>query len=90
MARAYGARELGPTFVVRDQGEVVAAVGPIDTMVDNAGRRFGLPPYVGVARNFRGRGLGTLVWAAAMADAAAGGATYLLLEAEAGQAAASF
>jgi len=90
LAREYGARKLGSTFVARDRGEVVAAVGPIDTMTDSAGRRFCLPPYVGVASKFRGRGLGTRVWAAAMAEAAAGGAAYLLLQAEAGQAAASF
>lgn len=90
LAREYGARALGPTFVIHDHGEVVAAVGPIDTMMDSAGRRFCLPPYVGVASKFRGRGLGTLVWTAAMAEAAAAGATYLLLQAEAGQAAVEF
>ena len=90
LAREYCARKLGPTFVVREGGAVVAAVGPIDIMRDSAGRRFCLPPYVGVARKFRGRGLGTLVWAAAMARAAQSGATYLLLQAEAGQASASF
>ncbi len=90
LARQYGERELGPTFVIRDNGLVVAAVGPIDTMPDSAGQLLCLPPYVGVASNYRGRGLGSLVWRAAMSYASVKGATYLLLQSEAGQASEYF
>lgn len=90
LSTEYGARQLGPTFVICDQGQVVAAVGPIDTLLDSAGQSYCLPPYVGVASKYRGQGLGTRVWKAAMSNAATDGATYLMLQAEAGQAAESF
>jgi GNAT superfamily N-acetyltransferase len=90
LAQQYGNRKLGPTFVVRDRGQVVAAVGPIDLMPDFDGHAVCLPPYVGVASKYRGRGLGSQVWKAAMSYAAVTGATYLLLQSVAGEASEYF
>ena len=74
----------GPVLVAVEDGRVVGAIGPMQTMPDPVGARRLLPQYFGVLPEARGRGHGRALWRAAVAWGAAHGAAYQLLQAQVG------
>ncbi|MFJ9692259.1 GNAT family N-acetyltransferase [Kitasatospora sp. NPDC101183] len=71
---------VGPVLTaVRDE-RVVGAIGPMETMADPIGKARLLPQYFGVLPEYRGQGLGRLLWRAAMHWGAVNGADYQLLQ----------
>ncbi|MET8808667.1 GNAT family N-acetyltransferase [Streptomyces sp. NPDC004546] len=78
---------VGPVLAATDGGRVVGAIGPMETMADQAGATRLLPQYFGVLPEYRGHGHGRALWRAAMAWGAAHGADYQLLQTEIGGAA---
>jgi GNAT superfamily N-acetyltransferase len=75
---------VGPVLTaVRDE-RVVGAIGPMETMADPIGRARLLPQYFGVLPEYRGLGLGRVLWRAAMHWGHANGADYQLLQTTAG------
>jgi len=72
----------GPVLVAVDDGRVVGAIGPMQTMPDPTGASRLLPQYFGVLPEARGRGHGRTLWRAAMHWGAANGAGYQLLQTE--------
>lgn len=69
----------GPVLTVVDDGQVIGAIGPIQFLADPAGQARLLPQYCGVLPTHRGRGLGRVLWRAAMAWGATHGAAYQIL-----------
>jgi GNAT superfamily N-acetyltransferase len=74
----------GPVLVAVDDGGVVGAIGPMQTMPDPAGASRLLPQYFGVLPEARGHGRGRALWHAAMRWGAANGAAYQLLQTKIG------
>jgi len=74
----------GPVLVAVDDGRVVGAIGPMQTMPDPTGASRLLPQYFGVLPEARGRGHGRTLWRAAMHWGAVNGAGYQLLQTEIG------
>ncbi|GAA2091041.1 hypothetical protein GCM10009759_15260 [Kitasatospora saccharophila] len=76
---------VGPVLVtVADDGRVVGAIGPMETMPDSADRPRLLPQYFGVLPDLRGHGHGRALWRAAMHWGHTHGADYQLLQTEIG------
>ncbi|MFD7736309.1 GNAT family N-acetyltransferase, partial [Kitasatospora phosalacinea] len=76
---------VGPVLVaVADDGRVVGAIGPLETVPDPAGRTRLLPQYFGVLPDRRGRGHGRALWRAAMHWGHTHDADYQLLQTELG------
>ncbi|MFH8573046.1 GNAT family N-acetyltransferase [Streptomyces sp. NPDC017993] len=75
---------VGPVLAVTDGGQVVGAIGPMETLTDSVGATRLLPQYLGVLPEYRGHGHGRSLWRAAMAWGAAHGADYQLLQTETG------
>lgn len=82
--RQMQAGAVGPVFAVAEDGRVVGAIGPMETMTDSAGATRLLPQYFGVLPEYRGHGHGRALWRAAMAWGSAHGADYQLLQTETG------
>jgi GNAT superfamily N-acetyltransferase len=80
----------GPVLVSVDKDRIVGAVGPLSVMTDAAGRRFVPPQYFAVHPAYRRKGHGHALWHAAIAWGYAGGATYKVLQAQAGAPAERF
>ncbi|MEV7004639.1 GNAT family N-acetyltransferase [Streptomyces sp. NPDC093982] len=78
------AGSVGPVLVVLDEGTVVGAIGPMETMSDAVGRSRLLPQYFGVCPDYRGLGYGRTLWRAAMHWGHRHGAAYQLLQTEVG------
>ncbi|MGW7359785.1 GNAT family N-acetyltransferase [Streptomyces sp. NPDC054802] len=75
---------VGPVLTVAWDGHVAGAIGPMETMTDEAGRTRLLPQYFAVLPQHRGHGYGRALWRAAMAWGRASGAAYQLLQTEVG------
>lgn len=75
---------VGPVLTVVRSGQVAGAIGPMETMTDEAGRIRLLPQYFAVLPECRGRGYGRALWRAAMSWGRASGAAYQLLQTEVG------
>ncbi|MGW5433900.1 GNAT family N-acetyltransferase [Streptomyces sp. NPDC004059] len=75
---------VGPVLAATDSSRIVGAIGPMETMPDQAGATRLLPQYFGVLPEHRGHGHGRALWRAAMAWGAAHGADYQLLQTEVG------
>ncbi|MER7668973.1 GNAT family N-acetyltransferase [Kitasatospora sp. NPDC096128] len=75
---------VGPVLVAVRGERVVGAIGPMETMADPIGRRRLLPQYFGVLPEYRGLGLGRLLWRSAMHWGKEHGADYQLLQTAAG------
>jgi GNAT superfamily N-acetyltransferase len=80
----------GPVLVCADEDRIVGAVGPLSVMTDAAGRRFVPPQYFAVHAAWRRKGHGLALWHAAMAWGSASGASYKVLQAQAGAPAERF
>ncbi|WP_395296410.1 GNAT family N-acetyltransferase [Kitasatospora hibisci] len=75
---------VGPVLVAVQDGRVAGAIGPMETMTDPIGKQRLLPQYFGVLPEYRGHGLGRLLWRAAMHWGKSHGADYQLLQTAAG------
>jgi len=75
---------VGPVLVTVQDGRVVGAIGPMETMPDPIGRTRLLPQYFGVLPEYRGLSLGRLLWRAAMHWGQENSADYQLLQTAAG------
>ncbi|MEV7183409.1 GNAT family N-acetyltransferase [Kitasatospora sp. NPDC093102] len=75
---------VGPVLVAVQDERVVGAIGPMETMADPVGKRRLLPQYFGVLPEYRGLGLGRLLWRSAMHWGKVNGAGYQLLQTAAG------
>jgi len=82
LSKRYGDGKLGPIFVSRRNGVLAGAIGPIDITKDSLGKNCCLPPYIGVVKQQRCKGVATKLWMSAMNYAAQKGAEYLILQAE--------
>lgn len=78
---------IGPVLVAWDEGRMVGAIGPLDTLCDRQGSRMLLPQYFGVLPEHRGHGHGRALWRAAAAWGHRHSAAYQLLQTQLGQAA---
>ncbi|WP_405826344.1 GNAT family N-acetyltransferase [Streptomyces sp. NBC_01390] len=65
-------------------GRVAGAIGPMEIRPDAIGTPQLMPQYFGVVQEHRGKGLGRLLWRAAMHWAQTHGAAYQLLQTEVG------
>lgn len=77
-------QHVGPVLVAVRDDRVVGAIGPMKTMPDPVGSMRLLPQYFGVLPEYRGLGLGRLLWRAAMHWGGENGANYQLLQTSAG------
>ncbi|MGW2249915.1 GNAT family N-acetyltransferase [Kitasatospora sp. NPDC001660] len=75
---------VGPVLVAVQDERVAGAIGPMATMADPIGKQRLLPQYFGVLPEYRGHGLGRLLWRAAMHWGKSHGADYQLLQTAAG------
>ncbi|WP_331735038.1 GNAT family N-acetyltransferase (plasmid) [Streptomyces sp. NBC_01166] len=75
---------VGPVLTVAREGQMAGAIGPLETMIDEAGRTRLLPQYFAVHPEYRGHGYGRALWRAAMTWGRASGAAYQLLQTEVG------
>jgi GNAT superfamily N-acetyltransferase len=75
---------VGPVLATVQDGRVAGAIGPMETMADPVGRLRLLPQYFGVLPEYRGLGLGRLLWRSAMHWGWEHGADYQLLQTAAG------
>ena len=78
---------VGPVLVAVDEGSIVGAIGPLETMSDSTGATRMLPLYFGVLPDWRGRGYGRGLWRGAMGWGQRNGASYHLLQTVTGAAA---
>jgi GNAT superfamily N-acetyltransferase len=76
----------GPVLTAALDGRVVGAIGPMEIRPDATGHRQLMPQYFAVLPEARGRGLGRLLWRAAMYWGKSRGADYQLLQTEIGAA----
>ncbi|MFD5327175.1 GNAT family N-acetyltransferase [Streptomyces sp. NPDC127092] len=72
----------GPVLAAAVDGRVAGAIGPMEVRPDAAGRPQLMPPYFAVLPEARGRGLGRLLWRAAMHWGQSQGAGYQLVQTE--------
>jgi GNAT superfamily N-acetyltransferase len=56
----------GPVLSIQRDSAIVGAIGPMEIMPDSRGAALLLPQYLGVLPEYRGYGLGRLLWRAAM------------------------
>ncbi|MFJ5122098.1 MULTISPECIES: GNAT family N-acetyltransferase [unclassified Kitasatospora] len=75
---------VGPVLTAVREGQVAGAIGPMETMADPIGRMRLLPQYFGVLPEYRGLGIGRLLWRAAMHWGQEAGADYQILQTAAG------
>ncbi|WP_327691091.1 GNAT family N-acetyltransferase [Streptomyces sp. NBC_00461] len=75
---------VGPVLTAVLGGRVAGAIGPMEIRPDAIGTPQLMPQYFGVLPEHRGRGLGRLLWRAAMHWGQANGAAYQLLQTEVG------
>ncbi|MFF4157727.1 GNAT family N-acetyltransferase [Streptomyces sp. NPDC001678] len=75
---------VGAVLVAASQGKVAGAIGPMEIRPDAIGSRQLMPQYFGVLPEHRGKGLGRLLWRAAMHWGQTHGAAYQLLQTEVG------
>ncbi|MGK5533490.1 GNAT family N-acetyltransferase [Streptomyces sp. URMC 129] len=78
------AGSVGPVLVATERGKAVAAIGPMEIRPDAIGAPQLMPQYFGVLPEHRGKGLGRLLWRAAMHWGKVHGAAYQLLQTEVG------
>ncbi|MBL7498749.1 GNAT family N-acetyltransferase [Frankia sp. CNm7] len=71
---------VGPVLTAVRDGEVVGAIGPMETLPDPLGCPRLLPQYFAVLPAWRGHGLGRALWRAAMYWGHTHGAAYQLLQ----------
>ena len=74
----------GPVLTCQRDGKIAGAIGPMETMPDSRGAARLLPQHFGVLPEYRGLGLGRLLWRAAMTWGQQHQAAYQLLQTEAG------
>ncbi|MFB7518357.1 GNAT family N-acetyltransferase [Streptomyces sp. NPDC056144] len=74
----------GPVLAAVAEDRIAGAIGPMDVRADAIGRPQLLPQYFAVLPEVRGRGLGRLLWRAAMHWGQGHGAAYQLLQTEVG------
>jgi GNAT superfamily N-acetyltransferase len=82
--RMLAGHDDGPTLVTVSGGRIVGAIGPLSTLIDNAGLRFQPPQYFAVHPDHRGHGHGRALWRAAMDWGQRHGAVYKVLQAASG------
>ncbi|MFJ8140816.1 GNAT family N-acetyltransferase [Streptomyces sp. NPDC096013] len=75
---------IGPVLTVVVGGGVAGAIGPMEIRPDAIGTPQLMPQYFGVLQEHRGKGLGRLLWRAAMYWGQDNGAAYQLLQTEVG------
>ncbi|MDN3029390.1 GNAT family N-acetyltransferase [Streptomyces sp. S.PB5] len=78
------AAKVGPVLTAAQDGRVVGAIGPMEIRPDAIGTPQLMPQYFGVLQEYRGQGLGRLLWRAAMHWGQRNGAAYQLLQTEVG------
>ncbi|MFC8532935.1 GNAT family N-acetyltransferase [Streptomyces sp. NPDC057249] len=76
------AGQCGPVLAAAIEDRIVGAIGPMDVLPDAIGRPQLMPQYFAVLPEARGRGLGRVLWRAAMHWGQSHGATYQLLQTE--------
>ncbi|MEW2114869.1 GNAT family N-acetyltransferase [Streptomyces sp. NPDC005474] len=74
----------GPVLAAAVEGRVVGAIGPMEVRPDAIGCPQLMPQYFAVLPEARGRGLGRVLWRAAMHWGQSHGAAYQLLQTEVG------
>jgi GNAT superfamily N-acetyltransferase len=74
----------GPVLTVQRDSAIVGAIGPMEIMLDSRGATQLLPQYFGVLPEYRGYGLGRLLWRAAMHWGQRHQASYQLLQTQVG------
>jgi GNAT superfamily N-acetyltransferase len=74
----------GPVFTCQRDAAVVGAIGPMEIMPDSREAAQLLPQYFGVLPEYRGYGLGRLLWRAAMHWGQQYQAAYQLLQTQVG------
>ncbi len=72
----------GPVLAAAIEDRIVGAIGPLEVLPDAAGRPHLMPQYFAVLPEARGRGLGRILWRAAMHWGQSHGAAYQLLQTE--------
>ncbi|MEU1280444.1 GNAT family N-acetyltransferase [Streptomyces sp. NPDC005805] len=72
----------GPVLGAAVGGRIVGAIGPMEIQPDAVGRPRLMPQYFAVLPEFRGQGLGRVLWRAAMHWGQSHGAAYQLLQTE--------
>lgn len=73
-----------PILVVVDDGRIVGAIGPMETLANSAGVPRLLPQYFAVLPDCRGRGFGRDLWRAACRWGREHGAVYQVMQARSG------
>ncbi|WP_405933255.1 GNAT family N-acetyltransferase [Streptomyces sp. NBC_00827] len=76
--------KVGPVLTTVLGGRVAGAIGPMEIRPDAIGTPQLMPQYFGVLQEQRGKGLGRLLWRAAMYWGQSNGAAYQLLQTEVG------
>ena len=74
----------GPVLSIQRDSAIVGAIGPMEIMPDSRGAAQLLPQYFGVLPEYRGYGLGRLLWRAAMHWGQRHQAAYQLLQTQVG------
>ncbi|NEA07654.1 GNAT family N-acetyltransferase [Streptomyces sp. SID10692] len=72
----------GPVLTAAVERRIVGAIGPMEVLPDALGRHQLMPQYFAVLPEVRGRGLGRVLWRAAMCWGQFHGADYQLLQTE--------
>ncbi|MER5888618.1 GNAT family N-acetyltransferase [Streptomyces sp. NPDC001941] len=72
----------GPVLAAAVENRIVGAIGPLDVRPDSIGHPQLMPQYFAVLPEARGRGLGRVLWRAAMHWGQSHGAAYQLLQTE--------